>query len=197
MNRQDLFAPAIAQAGLALQLLATGIGIQLIRIAEQAIEHVSWIDRDRQWRLGTRPGHGVVVGAAVAAVATSHHAGLIEPEFHRGDLGRLSELAGDDLIHRRTIQQDRIAFAYMYTRQEGGAGTGMITGAIAHRFAHRMIQALDDDEAVAERLHRRQRRGDRVIFANFRRRPVLHQHPIRQVEYLQPFARRHFCRAGR
>ena len=85
----------------------------------------------------------------------------------------------------------------MCTGQEGGAGTGMIAGAIAHRFSHRMIQALDDDEAVTERLHRLQRRGDSVIFAEFRRRPVLHQHPIRQVEYLQPLARRHFCRPGR
>ena len=82
-----------------LQLPTTRIGIQLISIAEQAIEHVTWIDRDRQRRLGTRPSQGVVVGAAIATVATSHHAGLIEPQFHRGNLGGLTELAGDDLIH--------------------------------------------------------------------------------------------------
>ena len=147
------------------------------------------VDLHRQRRRRRRPGDRVHVGAAVAGRAGADVAGeVLGRELERRERRVLADLLRDDLIDRRA-DADVLAFGPLRDRRRSASPTAL-TACIADLAARRRVRLLT---TTSESLNGSS--GFRIGVnskprAGRRRRPLIHDRAVRDVDDAEARARR-------
>ena len=187
----------IQDARLPPELRRAARGVERVAVAEQSLEHVARVDRDRQRDGRVPPRDAVGIGAAIVDVATAEQAGLVDPQLQRRQWRRLAQRLREHLVHRDAAADVApLRLADVDAGQEGGAGPAVPRRRVAQRGGTGVAQPGDHRHLLAERRQRLQRRRQHQR-ARARRAEAVHHHAVGRIEDLQPLRPRGGLRRGR
>ena len=171
----------VEQAGVLPQPRPADRRVGAAAVAEQPLEHDAGVVLHRQGRGLVGPGDGVGVGATEPVAARAGEIAAVDGQLQRGELRLPSQNAPGDLVHRDAGQHvGAVLRLGRNAGQETGGRPRVRAGAgdAVHPGQHLHV--------AAERLERLQDEGKLEIAPRRRGNPVLHPHPVRDVDDPEP-----------
>ena len=157
--------------------------IRAAAVAEQPLEHRPRIPLHRQRLRRAAPRQRVRVDAAQVAGARAGVGRGVHRQLERRDLRLAGEMPREQLVHRHVGDDlDLVASAARGAgeKRSGGAGVDVVPV---------RLDARQHEHLIPERRQRLQNRRELERAALALRRPVLHRHPVRHIESLEPMRR--------
>ena len=151
-------------------------------VAEQFLEHRARVELHRQRLRLAAPRQRVRVDAAEIAGAGAGVVRRIHRQFERPQLCLAREMPGQQLIHRDIGDDlDFVASASCRAGQKRSRRAGVNVVPVR-------LEARQDQHLVAKRRERLENRRHLEVGARGLREPVLHRHPVGDVEGLEALA---------
>ncbi len=180
---RDFFGHRIEHAALLAHAREPHFRIGRPGIAEQPLEDNARIVLRRQRRVGALPDDRAGVRARVAGIARAGVLARFHRQLERRQLRLLAGLVGENLIHRDADVEPGLARRRRHVGEEPRARLRMRAArTLARRQA---VEAADDEDILAVRRERAERRRQLVVRADGGRQIVLHDHPVRHVEHAE------------
>ena len=160
-----------------------GGAIGAAAVAEQLLEDRARVELHRQRLRRAAPRQRVGVDAAEVAGAGAGVVGRIHRQLERGHLRVAGEVPRQQLVHRHVGDDlDFVAPAARRAGQERARGAGVNVVPVG-------LESRQHQHPVAERRQRLENRRQLEGRALGLRQPVVHRHPVRDVEGLEPVDR--------